>query len=714
MDFAHNHGDTGKAQQIKARSGSSSHIAHLNGLRAFAFLAVLFFHFKYACEGGFLGVDVFFVLSGYLMTRSIGAQLDSNNFSYTAFLIRRFWRLYPALLCTIVGTMAMTFSLFPSDLAVDVARSAAASVFGVSNLSFLAEEGYFGTSSIFKPLLHTWSLSVEWQFYLVWPVLMMCASRVPFLAFRWPLAVLCCASFWYGVRLSSTEPSAAFFTLNGRVFEFGLGALGATSRKTVTSAVVGNCMSVFGTLLLSLSFAFVRPEHGAPTLIALPALSGALLIILSPSHVLCNRFYASPIPSYLGKISYSAYLVHWPVYVFFHYIFEHSEAPWHVEAVVVSGLLLVSVVMYHCVEDKYRASKQPRRTLVGASLITSVLALSLSSHLTSGWSWRESPRLPRDSLAFERLGFKNDLDSIYMPRKQSLGANDTDEQVMIGYIPRNTSKLVSNGDTFDALVIGDSLSPALAPALHDIATELSQEFVLIANHGCPPFLDSESLDTSMWDNRRPRLSSGQLDCKKSKRKRTVDLLKATKTDTVILFGGWPGMPQILRMRKESVSFDFERNVTRPPSWVRKVSQLEETIALILESGKKVLFVGLVPGSHYNVRVCFTSKGPLAFLKKCPVFTPIPGSPGSYMRRGTDTRKAFHLLMKESPILSSASASGKFAYLDPFLSMCDIQKQRCPLAKQAHVYYSDRQHPSRFGGMLMKEDLRAALLSLRGT
>lgn len=688
------------------------HIAHLNGLRAFAFTGVVLFHFKHGFQGGFLGVDVFFILSGYLMTRSISAQLASSTFSYPAFLARRFWRLYPALLCAILGTLALTFCFFSSDLAVGVARSSVASVLGVSNLLFLSEKGYFATESVLKPLLHTWSLSVEWQFYLVWPVMMAAGSRFgPFARPLWPLVALCAASFLYGTQLAAVDPSAAFFGLPGRAFEFGLGALAATSAPTVSSRLLGNFMAAFGSAMVLVSFVIVRPSDGTPAVIALPALLGALLVILSPSDAFCNRLYTSYAGDYLGKISYSAYLVHWPVYVFYNDVVQHYEAPWQVECIVVVCMMVVSALMYHHVEDKYRVVKRRRHQLVGLGLLTGALAVSYTGIVANGWSWRRSPILPQNSLAFLPFGLKDEMEGMYGPRRQMLGADDKGLEIPVGYIPPSPSDLVSQGEIFDALVIGDSFAPVLAPALREIAAETSQKFVISRFFGCPVFFDPESLDDTVYENRKDLQFDEELLCKKHLRRRILDVVKKVKTDTVILFNCWPGLFQTLRMRDESVSFDFDKNAARSPTWRRKVSQFEQTVDVLLDAGKKVVFVGVTPEATFNVKTCYTARGPLAFLKNCPSQINL-GSHDSKTRRFINTRNAFSLLMKESPSISVAISSQKFVYIDPLQTMCDQESQTCTLAQDSELYFYDDRHPTRPNAIKMKSAIHDALLYLR--
>lgn len=297
----------GEAKPGECTKITACRIAHLNGLRALAFLGVVLFHFKHGCPGGFLGVDVFFVLSGYLMTRSIRLQIERGSFRYRRFIVRRFWRLYPALLCTILGTLLLSYLFFSEELVGQVAKSAEATIFALSNVLFTSEEGYFGTSSSLKPLLHTWSLSVEWQFYIFWPFLML-GLHFWDISSVWPYVILSAASFGYGCFTATFDEQGAFFLLPGRVFEFGLGAITLLQAPAVTSELYGSAMSISGLALIVASFLLLDSSIAAPALIALPSLFGALLIIASPSDAKANSVFKFAPMEYLGKISYSAYL----------------------------------------------------------------------------------------------------------------------------------------------------------------------------------------------------------------------------------------------------------------------------------------------------------------------------------------------------------------------------------------------------------------------
>ncbi|MBK6736527.1 MAG: acyltransferase [Haliea sp.] len=203
-------------------STSSLRRTDIDLLRAFAVLAVILFHFEVpGFDGGFLGVDIFFVISGYLITAHIREQLSDGTFTFSQFYARRIRRLMPALVAIFVITSITSLLVFPRDLLLDFAHSQLASALYVSNIYFWSVADYFDTSSYLKPLLHTWSLSVEEQFYLFWPL---CLFFVGVRHTRWFIVVagvLSLIAAEIGYEVSAT---ATFFMFPFRIFEFAIGA----------------------------------------------------------------------------------------------------------------------------------------------------------------------------------------------------------------------------------------------------------------------------------------------------------------------------------------------------------------------------------------------------------------------------------------------------------------------------------------------------------
>ncbi|SHG88063.1 Peptidoglycan/LPS O-acetylase OafA/YrhL, contains acyltransferase and SGNH-hydrolase domains [Kaistia soli DSM 19436] len=309
------------------QSESKKFRSDINGLRAIAVAAVVLFHFEIAgFSGGFVGVDVFFVISGYLMTKIIFDRIDRGTFSILGFFYDRARRIVPALivLCAVLLGVAW-FVLIPNDLLVLGKHSASAVMF-LSNLVFWKESGYFDLASREKWLLHTWSLSVEFQFYLVYPILAVLLARfTPRKIAVAILGLIGVASFGLSIYQTAVAPTAAFFLLPARAWELLAGAMvyflplraSASSRRLIELA--GLC------LILAAIFVF-GPEAPWPGWRAIVPVAGAAFVILAdqPGSV----WAANPVTTWLGKSSYSIYLWHWPVVVGLNYWLVSPELIW--------------------------------------------------------------------------------------------------------------------------------------------------------------------------------------------------------------------------------------------------------------------------------------------------------------------------------------------------------------------------------------------------
>ena len=278
-------------------------------------LSVLLFHLDVALfSGGFVGVDAFFVISGFLITRLIRDDVAAGKFSFTRFYVRRARRIFPALFLTLAATFVAGYLLFSSQHLMRLGGALVSAVFSVSNFYFWGEAGYFDTAAHLKPLLHTWSLGIEEQFYLLWPaILVFTLLRAP----RWaPVALLFVGG---ALSLFLSEffvrwPSIAFYLLPFRAFEFALGAvLVWLNPHRMKSAIWGELWVAAGLGMLGYSIVSFSGETPFPGLNALIPCVGTALIIYGGESRFLSRLLSNPIAVGIGLISYSLYLVHWPV-----------------------------------------------------------------------------------------------------------------------------------------------------------------------------------------------------------------------------------------------------------------------------------------------------------------------------------------------------------------------------------------------------------------
>lgn len=365
----------------------------IDGLRALALLPVMLFHAGiFGFSGGYVGVDIFFVISGYLITTIILSELELGRFSIINFYERRARRILPALFLVIV--CAIPFALLymlPSEL-IAASKSLLSVLTYSSNIYFWKESGYFDHTSEFKPLLHTWSLSVEEQFYIFFPLLLMLiwqfSKRKVFLALFVIFLLSLCFSQW----ASSHKPLFNFFLLPTRAWELMIGALLAYYLAHTKKALLFNSyrqvLSLIGFLLISYSIVFFDKTTPFPSVYALlPTVGSALIILYALSDTLVGKILSSKILVGIGLISYSAYLWHQPVFVFarFHYDGEPDVAVYFGLIIATFGLAWLT---WKFVEAPFRNKNLIGRKAIFSASISATLILALVALFglfSSGW-----------------------------------------------------------------------------------------------------------------------------------------------------------------------------------------------------------------------------------------------------------------------------------------------------------------------------------------
>jgi peptidoglycan/LPS O-acetylase OafA/YrhL len=374
-------------------SNAAHYRPDIDGLRALAVVPVLLFHAKLGCPGGFVGVDVFFVISGYLISSLIFGEQEAGTFSLVNFWERRIRRILPALAAVILAIVVAGWFLFlPEDLE-SLGKSIIAQATLTSNIFFyhqgLLEGGYFATTAETKTLLHTWSLAVEEQFYLFFPVLVMLVVR---LGKNWLVRIiagLAIGSLVWSVVGSYTSPSATFYLLQTRAWELLLGVLLSLLRGRLSAGkVAGEACGWIGLgLILEAVFCY-DGQTRFPGLGAVPPCLGAALIIFSSEAGLSSvgRLLALGPVAFVGLISYSLYLWHWPLLVFAKYYCRYRDmAGGEAGAGLRAGILLASaglaVLSWKFVETPVRKRWvfQKRSQVFGfaAASFATLLALGL-------------------------------------------------------------------------------------------------------------------------------------------------------------------------------------------------------------------------------------------------------------------------------------------------------------------------------------------------
>lgn len=338
---------------MQAEDAAVRYRSDINGLRAIAVIAVVLFHFKLAgAEGGYVGVDVFFVISGFLMTNIIFSKLEKERFSLLAFYMDRARRIIPALGFMCVFLLAAGWLLlFPQEYE-QLAKRVLGSLGFVSNLQYWKEAGYFEQVSHDNWLLHTWSLSVEWQFYLIYPVIILLLRKLfPLALTRWMLALFALGSLALSVYASSRWPTSAFYLLPTRMWEMLFGGL-AFLFPMAFSKRGSLVLEMVGIALIVLAVGLFTADTPWPGWLALIPVTGTVMIIYSARHA--SFITANPVAQFLGNISYSLYLWHWPVAVGIYYFGLEHHGGWVVFGMLAS--LCLGWISYRYVENVARTS----------------------------------------------------------------------------------------------------------------------------------------------------------------------------------------------------------------------------------------------------------------------------------------------------------------------------------------------------------------------
>jgi peptidoglycan/LPS O-acetylase OafA/YrhL len=367
----------------------------IEGLRAVAILAVLAFHAGVPfLRGGFVGVDVFFVISGFLITGLLMREHGAHGrINLAGFYARRARRLLPAALLVIAVTMGASI-LFLSVLRhADVAGDAAAAALYVSNYRFaLTATDYFAADTPPSPLLHFWSLGVEEQFYLFWPLLLIAALRLFGPRRIWiGVAIVTVASFIASVVVTGIEPAWAFYSLPTRAWQIGLGSLIAAAlvaRPVLLPRTVALVLGPLGLLCIGAAVVLIDDRVAYPGWWALLPVLGAVMVVLAGEHdrTPTGSVLSSAVPRFFGRISYSLYLWHWPLLVIVPIALDRGGL--RLKLVLALVAIGVAVLSTRYVENPFRGAgrsvKQAtnRRTLVTAGLLS--LALATSTMLVAG------------------------------------------------------------------------------------------------------------------------------------------------------------------------------------------------------------------------------------------------------------------------------------------------------------------------------------------
>jgi len=445
--------------------------ADLNGLRGVAVLLVIIFHLNENwLPFGYVGVDLFFVLSGYLITRNIIKDLDAGTFELKNFFTRRIKRIFPALFVVIVcSSIVAVFVLANLDHRAYF-RSMRYASLQMSNFYFEGNTGYFDVSSKGAPLLHTWSLAVEEQFYLFWPVMLCIAARLKCSRVIL-LSIVTICSFLVMLYLQQHESLKAFYMFYSRAWEFGIGgffALGIirSSNKKYFNEIL-SIISLLSIIVALYLYSTLRSYESA--LISVTCLGAAGIIYASKEHQTLGARLLSFKPLVaIGTLSYSLYLWHWPIIVFYNYmrdsylvsngVFQPKPLAWFDICIILTICGILSFITYRWVESRFRYSRASNKKVYSCALfgMACCALFALFEQKQSPSAWRVS-------------SFSKDI---------QLSDFKIDE-------PRTFER---NDPPEDILIIGDSHAKHFTPMAREWARQKGLSVKYIGKGGTPPLL----------------------------------------------------------------------------------------------------------------------------------------------------------------------------------------------------------------------------------
>ncbi len=509
---------------VNTQRGATGYRRDVDGLRAVAVLAIVAYHaFPKWVPGGFVGVDVFFVISGFLITGIIDRQRSEGRFSYVGFYLRRARRIVPAYLVVLAAIIGLALWLeLPQVLMWNGATLGVAAIF-VPNLGFLRGFGYFTPALQQNPMLHLWSLGVEEQFYLVWPLLLALLSQAAFRRFRLLLAVSLFVASLAGAQwlVSHNQSVWAFFLFPTRAWEFlagGLLALGA--RSGPSKLTTANAAGGLGLVLIAGSVALLDEVAPFPGLTAVPACLGAVLVLWSGTGrtPAATAILRTPPAVGVGLISYAFYLWHWPALTFAREFAQRDLTP--VETI---GLIALSaglaVATWRFVEQPWRRRTvtRPGRSLaLTLSPLLIFVALGAAVFATHGLPARLSPAALQ-AANIEKVDVNLRRDECFVALKPA---------------PVTGCRFgaASDAKDYDVLVWGDSHADAATPGVVDWAKARGWSVREAAVGGCAALVDAKIM--------APK--AGELKgCQASTRQTIAEIAANPKLKLIVLALRWP-------------------------------------------------------------------------------------------------------------------------------------------------------------------------------
>lgn len=634
----------------------------IDGLRAVSVIAVVLYHyFPNYFGGGFVGVDIFFVISGYLVTSILVSSNKANQFSFISFYYRRIRRLLPSLIVVLLSTLIFGAIVLLSDEFQSLGLHTLAATFFSSNILLAHEAGYFDASVIYKPLLHLWSLSVEEQYYLVWPLIVWFALKFKKVRLGFVLWVLVGCSFLFNVIYINIDQTHVFYSLTSRIWELAFGGLLTCLNldSLCNKKYYLNIFSVVGLLGILISIFSLQNNISYPGFVAaLPVISAGLLISAG-SETYLNKIISQKYFVYIGLISYPIYLWHWPLNSFAHVILS-EQVSWLLKIALIFVTFLLSILTFEFLE------KPIRQISISNYLVFKIAAafLFIGGMGYGIWIFKGFPeRYPAiESLLSSRIGLHNaDNNSVITKECRSKFINT--EMCVIADVTKEPT----------VVVIGDSHAASTYYGVNSYYTDKKENVLLLSRLATPPFL-------GVFVNHQGE---------KHDLEDVFHYITQSKSiHTVVLSAFWSAYYEKTNMRSLMADHKYWMHNKNNPAEKNQnhifTNALTKTLKRLIGLKKNVVIVLNVPLIDFNIKSCL--KRPLINSVSPCLITE------DYARtRYNKYRNAIAEVVRQFP-------KDSVQIYDPVLYLCS--QGACPLIRDNKLIYIDTNHLSAYGAEIL--------------
>jgi len=668
------------------------YLDHIDFLRAIAVALVILFHLDIAVfKGGFLGVDVFFVISGFLITRNLNHEFkNTGKVDFRKFYIRRIRRLIPSLLLTVFLSFILSFLFFPPSLFTGFIKSMFFSSIALSNFHFLSETSYFDVSANLKPLLHTWSLGIEEQFYLLYPISLFLLLKVfskntyrlviisslivlglllNFIVSKGHISEAFISYFISEDNLAESTSSIQFFLLPFRIYEFLLGAIliFIPKNKTIKQSVAST-LNIIGLVLIIFSSVFFDSQtQYMSTLNLIPCFGAVLFIRYFPGKSIFSFYNASAFKT-TGRISYTLYLFHWPIIVFYKYLYG-NETNIIENISLVFLTFIISLVVYQYYEDPLRNNNLKTRIISNHGMISFILfSIIIISNIkldvlnNKGWLWRVDVKTLESIKEFENPVEYN---------KKNWGAVGYNDFGFIGKNGKNT--------TPDMIWIGDSHAGHYSYGLDSILVKKNNKSVFMSYAISTlhlPDIIHKTIDSTVTKNHLNEL---------------LQLINSNPKIPLVISHFWIGEMSMTKIKNPDTGLfeNFKMDSLGYNQLCQKIVKLTKLVG-----DRDVIIIGENP---------FKGKNDLSYVDNLLV--------PKYFRKVRSSsvfKPSDHLFQINSYFTKYFEKYKNIHFINPSDIFCADKK--CLEQEMGKIYFSDKDHLSKTGSLKVIEVIEQELLN----